>query len=82
VSLLNWRSGHHFDHSDDLPACTQCGITTAMRSHQGEPVHKVCAEGWNEANPAAPRYTHQGRDLGTERFHSDPPTKHRKGGRS
>ncbi len=48
--------------------------------HDGEPVHKVCAEDWNDRNPGAPRHQHDGRDLGTRRFHSDPPRKTRKDG--
>ncbi|MGA5066158.1 hypothetical protein ACPB9E_20755 [Streptomyces exfoliatus] len=50
-----------------------------MRSHTGEPVHKVCAEDWNAAHPGEPRrYTRPGpdrpqRDVGTWRFHNDGP---------
>jgi hypothetical protein len=40
-----------------------------MRSHRGEPVHKVCAEDWNDRTPNAPRHIRDGRDRGTERFH-------------
>ncbi|CAL9513086.1 hypothetical protein SUDANB174_03663 [Streptomyces sp. enrichment culture] len=79
VGLLNWNSGQHYDHAGDCP-CTQCGKPTPLRSHAGEPVHKVCAEDWNDRNPNAPRHEHDGRDLGTSRFHSDPPRKSRKGG--
>lgn len=81
MSLLDWRGRHHFDEAEDgaLP-CTQCNVTTPMRSHTGEPVHKVCAEDWNNRNPDAPRHEHEGRDLGTRRFHSDPPHKNRKDG--
>jgi hypothetical protein len=74
VGLLNWRSPQHFDHRGDC-SCTQCGKPTPLRSHDGEPAHKVCAEDWNDHNPDAPRATHHGTDLGTARFHSDPPTK-------
>jgi hypothetical protein len=76
MGLLNWSSGEHFDHSGDC-ACSQCGKPTPMRSHSGESVHKVCAEDWN---PSAPRHQHEGRDLGTSRYHSDPPRKSRKDG--
>jgi hypothetical protein len=27
-----------------------------LRSHDGEPVHKTCAEAWNAANPSAVRF--------------------------
>ncbi|MEU6028439.1 hypothetical protein ABZ825_15630 [Streptomyces tauricus] len=42
MGLLNWNSGEHFDHGGDCP-CTQCGKPTPLRSHDGEPVHKVFA---------------------------------------
>jgi hypothetical protein len=79
VGHLNWTSSQHYDHNGDCP-CTQCGKPTPMRSHDGEPVHKVCAEDWNDRNPNAPRHQHDGRDLGTRRFHSDPLRKTRKDG--
>ncbi|MGY1544614.1 hypothetical protein [Streptomyces sp. MN6] len=79
MGLLNWTSSQHYDHGGDCP-CTQCGKPTPLRSHDGEPVHKVCAEDWNERNPGAPRHEHDGHDLGTRRFHSDPPRKTRKDG--
>ncbi|NEA82726.1 hypothetical protein G3I30_27550 [Actinospica acidiphila] len=79
VGVLNWTSSQHYDHNGDCP-CTQCGKPTPMRSHDGEPAHKVCAEDWNDRNPGAPRHQHDGRDLGTRRFHSDPPRKTRKDG--
>ncbi|MEW2571369.1 hypothetical protein [Streptomyces sp. NPDC047070] len=80
MGLLNWRSGDHFEHGENCP-CTQCGKPTPLRSHAGEPVHKVCAEDWNDRNPSAPRFEHKGRDLGSRRFHSDLPNeKKRKGG--
>lgn len=53
--LLQWRDSYHFDRRGDLP-CALCGGDTPMRSHQGEPVHKVCAEAWNEAHPGEPRF--------------------------
>jgi hypothetical protein len=79
VGLLNWTSGQHFDHGENC-SCTQCGKPTPMRSHAGEPVHKVCAEDWNDRNPGAPRYEHNGHDLGTTRYHSDHPRKNRRDG--
>ncbi|MFD9880099.1 hypothetical protein ACFWZT_01375 [Streptomyces alboflavus] len=69
MGLLNWNSGQHYDHGDACP-CTQCGKPTPLRAHSGEPVH----------NPTAPRHHHEGRDLGTRRYHSDPPKKNRKDG--
>ncbi|MFF2465317.1 hypothetical protein [Streptomyces mirabilis] len=82
VGLLGWRDSRHFDDSGDKP-CTQCRTTTPVRSHAGEPVHKVCAEDWNDRNPDAPRVraiSDKGTayELGTERYHSDPPKKRRK----
>ncbi|MDX3528233.1 hypothetical protein P1P75_17755 [Streptomyces sp. ID05-39B] len=52
--LLVWRDNQHFDRWQDLP-CTLCGQPTPMRSHSGEPVHKVCAEDWIAAHPAEAR---------------------------
>ncbi|MFE4998627.1 hypothetical protein ACFRH4_46645 [Streptomyces mirabilis] len=53
-SLLDWRDARHFDRWQDLP-CVLCGAPTPMRSHYGEPVHKVCAEDWISANPTEAR---------------------------
>jgi hypothetical protein len=55
--LLVWLDGSHYDHRGDLP-CVLCGGDTPLRSHQREPVHKCCAERWNEENP---RELHKGR---------------------
>ncbi|MGW1393189.1 hypothetical protein ACWD6Q_16105 [Streptomyces nigra] len=79
MALLDWRSSEHYDHGGNCP-CTQCGKPTPLRSHDGEPVHKVCAEDWNDRNSNAPRHQHDGHNLGTRRFHSDPPRKTRKDG--
>ncbi|MER7171733.1 hypothetical protein [Streptomyces mesophilus] len=79
MGLLNWNSGQHYDHTEDC-ACTQCGKPTPLRAHSGEPVHKICAEDWNDHNLNAPRHLHEERDLGTTRFHSDQPRKKCKGG--
>ncbi|MCX5260930.1 hypothetical protein OOK27_43460 [Streptomyces canus] len=73
MRLLIWRDAAHFDRFEDLP-CALCGTPTPMRSHTQEPVHKVCAEQWNDAHPEAPRYRAGTRDLGTQRFHDDAPT--------
>ncbi|WP_233273369.1 hypothetical protein [Streptomyces broussonetiae] len=78
MGLLNWNSNQHYD--PKAKPCTECGTTTPLRSHAGEAVHKVCAEDWNDRNPNAARYEHEGRDLGTKRFHSDPPRKNGKEG--
>ncbi|MER0481375.1 hypothetical protein ABR737_24060 [Streptomyces sp. Edi2] len=75
MPLLDWRDGKHFDPHQDLP-CVLCGGPTPMRSHDREPVHKVCAETWNE-QADAPRYLikvgEHLRDVGTHRFHDDTP---------
>ncbi|MFE0734469.1 hypothetical protein [Streptomyces sp. NPDC058855] len=81
LPYLNWSDGReHFDGFENLPCCL-CEIPTPMRSHAGEPVHKVCAEHWNQTHLHDPRrYTVPTRarpvqhDVGTWRFHSDGPT--------
>ncbi|MDI3387047.1 hypothetical protein QIS99_12685 [Streptomyces sp. B-S-A8] len=79
MGLLNWNSSQHYE--SDAKPCTQCDTTTPLRSHAGEPVHKVCAEDWNDRNPNAARVIHDdGQDLGTTRYHSDRPRKSRKEG--
>jgi hypothetical protein len=50
-----WLDGIHFDHRGDLP-CVLCGADTPLRSHQREPVHKVCAEKWNGTHPGETRF--------------------------
>ncbi|MEU7020950.1 hypothetical protein ABZ990_09900 [Streptomyces sp. NPDC046203] len=81
IPVLGWGDSSHFDHTRDRPCCL-CGRPTPLRSHAGEPVHKVCAEDWNHAHPDAPRlYTPPDkRDpdrpqhcVGTVRFHNDGP---------
>ncbi|MFB6840953.1 hypothetical protein [Streptomyces sp. NPDC056361] len=79
VPYLDWGDSRHFDHTQDRP-CSLCGRPTPLRSHAGEPVHKVCAEAWNAACPGEPRrYTvptklkPQQHDVGTWRFHNDGP---------
>jgi hypothetical protein len=51
---LDWRDARHFDRWQDLP-CALCGKPTPMRSHDGEPAHKSCAESWIAANPTEAR---------------------------
>ncbi|MFD5473343.1 hypothetical protein [Streptomyces sp. NPDC127105] len=58
VQLLDWRDGRHFAWPE---RCVLCRKTTPLRSHDGEAVHKTCAELWNARNP------------GETRFVSDPP---------
>ena len=53
--LLDWSDGRHFDHHGPRP-CALCGELTPLRSHRGEPAHKVCAEEWITANPAEARH--------------------------
>jgi hypothetical protein len=53
-ALLDWRDSQHFDRWQDRP-CALCGQPTPMRSHDGEPVHKACAEDWIAANPTEAR---------------------------
>jgi len=55
MPLLVWRDSAHFDHRGDRP-CVLCGQDTPLRSHQREPVHKVCAEDWTETNPDQIRF--------------------------
>ncbi|MGW3412439.1 hypothetical protein [Streptomyces sp. NPDC000888] len=79
MQLLDWGESRHFDRFQVRP-CALCAKPTPLRSHTGEPVHKVCAEEWNQAHPAEPRrYTlpskgKQQRDIGIWRFHNDGPT--------
>ncbi len=58
VQLLDWHDGRHFAWPEQ---CVLCRKTTPLRSHDGEAVHKTCAELWNARNP------------GETRFVSDPP---------
>ncbi|MGW5276950.1 hypothetical protein ACWEQP_31310 [Streptomyces sp. NPDC004044] len=55
MPLLDWRHARHFDASRDLP-CVLCHRLTPMRSHDREPVHKVCAEVWIDQNPESQRF--------------------------
>ncbi|MET7789328.1 hypothetical protein ABZS93_22330 [Streptomyces sp900116325] len=55
MPLLDWRDARHFDASQNLP-CVLCGKPTPMRSHDREPVHKVCAEDWCDQNPSSNRF--------------------------
>lgn len=57
---MDWRDTSHFRF--DAPY----GKPTPLRSHIGEPSHKVCAKAWNAEHP------------GETRFVSDPPRRKRK----
>lgn len=46
--LLNWRDSSHFRWDEP---CVLCEKPTPLRSHDGEAVHKKCAESWNAAHP-------------------------------
>lgn len=59
--LLVWADGRHFAWQD-LP-CALCGAPTPLRSHAGEPAHKVCAEDWIAANPSEARLGRFASDL-------------------
>ncbi|MFJ2098386.1 hypothetical protein ACIOHR_14450 [Streptomyces anulatus] len=78
-ALLDWGDASHFDPTRNR-ACRLCGKPTPMRSHTGEPAHKVCAETWNATHPGeARRYTVPTKirpvqhDAGTWRFHNAGP---------
>ncbi|MFI8868527.1 hypothetical protein ACIGNW_16610 [Streptomyces sp. NPDC053707] len=55
MPLLDWRDARHFDASRNLP-CVLCGKPTPLRSHDREPVHKVCAEDWCDQHPTSNRF--------------------------
>lgn len=50
--LLDWRDSQHYDHWQMRPCGEQ---PTPLRSHAGEPSHKLCAESWIAANPTEAR---------------------------
>ncbi|MER6103687.1 hypothetical protein ABT115_15520 [Streptomyces sp. NPDC001832] len=54
AGLLDWRDARHYDHRQPLP-CVLFEQPTPLRSHSGEPAHKVCAETWIAANPTEAR---------------------------
>lgn len=59
--VLDWSDPGHW--GDDEP-CVLCDFPTPLRSDDGKPVHKVCAEDWFEKRPDAwARYEEQ-RDRG------------------
>ncbi|WP_037574600.1 hypothetical protein [Phaeacidiphilus oryzae] len=48
MSLLNWRDHSHWNERE--ADCVLCANPTHLRSDRGRPVHKVCAEQWNDAH--------------------------------
>ncbi|MEV5902852.1 hypothetical protein [Streptomyces sp. NPDC052127] len=68
--LLDWRDGRHFDRWQDLP-CVLCHRPTPMRSHYGEPVHKVCAEDWITQHPTEARLGRFASDVQPKRPRDD-----------
>lgn len=52
--LLDWRDSQHYNHWQMRP-CALCEQPTPLRSHSGEPSHKMCAENWLAANPTKAR---------------------------
>ncbi|MFE7077251.1 hypothetical protein ACFU96_44920 [Streptomyces sp. NPDC057620] len=68
--LLVWKHHEHFDRWRDLP-CVLCTKATPMRSHRGEPVHKVCAEGWIAAHPVQAREGRFASDISRKRGKTD-----------
>ncbi|MFI8186207.1 GGDEF domain-containing protein [Actinacidiphila glaucinigra] len=52
-ALLDWHDACRFRF--DAP-CMLCGNLTPLRSHNGEPAHKVCAEAWNAEHPGKARF--------------------------
>ncbi|MCX4581402.1 MULTISPECIES: hypothetical protein [unclassified Streptomyces] len=69
-NLLDWRDGRHFDRWQDLP-CVLCEKPTPMRSHYGEPVHKICAEEWGRAHPTEARMGRFASDVQPKRARSN-----------
>jgi hypothetical protein len=46
MGLLDWRDSKHWSNTPD--DCVICDKPTNLRSDRGKPVHKVCAENWND----------------------------------
>ncbi|MEY9871209.1 hypothetical protein ABH931_000674 [Streptacidiphilus sp. MAP12-33] len=46
MALLNWRDSSHW--SKTAEDCVLCDKPTNLRADRGKPVHKVCAEDWND----------------------------------
>ncbi|MDI5968630.1 hypothetical protein POF50_004595 [Streptomyces sp. SL13] len=47
--LFDWHDSRHYDRTADKP-CVLCGRPTPLRSDNGKPVHKVCAEQWTHTH--------------------------------
>lgn len=69
-AVLDCRDSQHFDRWQDRP-CVLCDKPTPMRSHHGEPVHKVCAETWIAANPTESRLGRFASDVQPKRQRDD-----------
>jgi hypothetical protein len=50
VGLLDWRDSKHWSNTE--ADCVICDKPTNLRSDRGKPVHKVCAENWNDRHAA------------------------------
>ncbi|MFJ4972722.1 hypothetical protein [Streptomyces sp. NPDC088755] len=68
--LLDWRDSQHYDHWQMRP-CALCEQPTPLRSHAGEPAHKVCAESWIAANPTEARLGRFASDVQPKRRRDD-----------
>lgn len=67
IRLLDWRDASHFARPE---RCVLCRQFTPLRSHDGEPVHKTCAESWNAANPGAARFVSDPPKNGKDKDHA------------
>ncbi|MFE5513991.1 hypothetical protein ACFQ9J_26005 [Streptomyces sp. NPDC056529] len=67
VRLLDRHDASHFARSE---RCVLCGSTTPLRSHDGEPVHKTCAESWNAEHPGEIRFVSDPLKSGKGRDHA------------
>lgn len=68
--LLDWRDSQHYDHWQMRP-CALCEQPTPLRSHSGEPAHKVCAENWIAGNPTEARLGRFASDIQPKRRRDD-----------
>ncbi|MEU0102911.1 hypothetical protein [Streptomyces sp. NPDC006267] len=68
--LLDWRDSQHYDHWQMRP-CALCEQPTSMRSHSGEPAHKVCAENWTSEHPTEARLGRFASDVQPKRRRDD-----------
>ncbi|ROQ65274.1 hypothetical protein EDD95_8136 [Streptomyces sp. CEV 2-1] len=68
--LLDWRAGRHYDHWQMRP-CALCEQPTPLRSHTGEPAHKVCAGNWVSEHPTEARLGRFASDIQPKRRRDD-----------